>query len=183
MEAHARPHYQMTHMIITWPSHDYHMTITWLPPDHHMTIIWYFNVPREGALCHRDCTIVLKSLLNNSTTFIPHTTTWSSHDHHLINHMPTHNMITSAYTILSGHSQILSWQPCKVKSESGLGMKPTVFWTVTLPTLSHSPHCHTVAIHEETELSRWVGGGADCQKVHEALHNNTSCIHPVLGSR
>ena len=55
--------------------------------------------------------------------------------------------------------------------------------TVTLPTLLHSPHCYTVAIHEETELSRWVGGGADCQKVHETLHDNTSCIHPVLGSR
>ena len=135
--------------------------------------------------------------------------------------MPTHNMITSAYTTLSGHSQILSWQPCKVKSESGLGMKlityatdysfvlcselshsphchtphtvtlPTLLHsphchtphTVTLPTLLHSPHCYTVAIHEETELSRWVGGGADCQKVHETLHDNTSCIHPVLGSR
>ena len=180
-------------MTITWPSHDYHLTIT-----------WYFNVPKEGALSHGDCNVVLKSLLNISTTFIPHTTTWSSHDHHLINHMPSHNMITSADTTLSGHSQILSWQPCKVKSESGLGMKLITYatdysfvlcselshfphchtsHTVTLPTLSHSPHCHTVAIHEETELSRWVGGRADCQKVHETLHDNTSCIHPVLGSR
>ena len=54
--------------------------------------------------------------------------------------------------------------------------------TVTLPTLSHShtvtlptlSHCHTVAIHEETKLSRWVGGGADCQKVHEVLHTSSA---------
>ena len=29
-----------------------------------------------------------------------------------------------------------------------------------------TPHtAHYTAIHEETELSGWVGGGADCQKV------------------
>ena len=48
----------------------------------------------------------------------------------------------------------------------------------------HTPHtAHYIAIHEETELSRWVGGGADCQKVHETLHDGTPCIHPEQGSQ
>ena len=71
--------------------------------------------------------------------------------YHLINHMPTHNMITSAYSTLSTHSQILSWQPCKVKSGSGLGMRLITYATdysfVLCSELSHSPHSHSPHCH------------------------------------
>ena len=103
--------------------------------------------------------------------------TWSSHDHHMTNHMTAtwHTSISLEVwtrTSFSSHSQILFNSPGeKAQLQDKIWELPEnahIHQCLLCCVLSSCPIPHTAhctAIYEETELSRWVGGGADCQKV------------------